>query len=95
MRLGIAKKNLCFDIQHSNKSSTAFSVSKSTVQEMTLPLFYQVLERKAAAEQFEKANADLELRLKVLPYDQFASEEVKEQVRYNRGRTVGRISRKI
>ncbi|XP_024401002.1 U-box domain-containing protein 13 isoform X1 [Physcomitrium patens] len=41
---------------------------------------YLVLERQAAAEQFDKVNADLECALDALPYDQFASDEVKEQV---------------
>lgn len=39
-----------------------------------------MLESRVAAEQFEKANVDLEVTLDALPYGQFASDEVKEQV---------------
>lgn len=43
-----------------------------------------MLERQVAAELFEKANANLEFSLDALPYDQFASDEVKEQVQSER-----------
>lgn len=40
----------------------------------------QVLERQAVAEQFQKVNAGLERTLDALRYEDFASDEVKEQV---------------
>ena len=53
----------------------------SVILKSELPGFYQVLERDSVAEQFDKANADFERTLDSLPYDQFASDEVREQVR--------------
>lgn len=47
-----------------------------------------MLESQFAAEQFEKANAGLESTLEGLPYYQFASDEVKEQVRLERAHEV-------
>lgn len=41
---------------------------------------FQVLERQAVAEQFQKVNAGLERTLDALRYEDFASDEVKEQV---------------